>query len=121
MKKRTYEQIIDKYGKCCICGQKVMKETDIGELDAYFSILLNKKARWEYPTVTAVKTCGSEIPRIAVAIICKSCNSKYNYEDMVDNIKYAIELKNDKLIYHNIEDLEDLDKDLWSQILKTIK
>lgn len=89
-------------GTCCICTKplKDSKYLNLAHLD--------KKAAWKYPVWTVwnnILTPGMEDR--AVAVVCDGCQEAAEKSGVGGSIKYAVEIRGDDVIMHDIEELED--------------
>lgn len=86
-------------GRCCICGQPLSTSCRGNWVP------LMKKATWKMPTWIG--------PRIvsglgAIANFCDGCREAKEKSGIFGYIKYAVEYRDEQVIYHEVEKLEDL-------------
>lgn len=83
---------------CCSCSRPMERSLHINLVG------LNKRAAWEYPVWDnlLLKPGYEHIPR-AVAVLCDGCAAAENL-----HITRAIEVDNGAVIYHDVNDLEDV-------------
>ena len=95
----SFEQVVKEKGMCCVCT-KPMKD------NKYLNLAhLDKKAAWKYPIWNNIF-----IPNLAdraVAVVCDGCQEACEKSGVGGSIKYAIEVRGDDVIMHDIEELED--------------
>lgn len=96
---KDFNQLIIEKGTCCICS-KPMKESKFISLAR-----IDKKATWKYPVWNNVLIPGLEDR--AVAIMCDGCREASEISGVCGMIKYAVETRGEKVIMHDIEELED--------------
>lgn len=89
-------------GKCCACDEPLQNSKHLN------LIALDRKATWEYPTWGNVLL---HLHGYAVAILCDNCVKKGKAA------KYAVEFKDDKIIYHDVETLQEI-SELEKALLK---
>ncbi len=95
----SFEQLVKEKATCCVCT-KPMKD------NKYLNLAhLDKLAAWEYPVWNNIF-----IPNLAdraVAVVCDGCQEAAEKSGVAGMIKYAIEVRGDEVIMHDIEELED--------------
>lgn len=84
--------------KCCACDGSLKRSRSVN------GMLLNKLATWAHPTWGNVLVKDKYPEARATAILCDRCIEENRPP------KYAVEWDSDysKVIYHKVEDLEDL-------------
>ena len=97
----SFERVVKEKGVCCICS-KPMKD------NKYLNLAhLDKKAAWEFPVWgnIFVKGCANR----AVAVVCDGCQEAAEKSGVGGMFKYAIEVRGNDVIMHDIEQLEDVE------------
>lgn len=95
----SFEDMI-KRGTCCICT-KPLKDSK------YLNLAhLNKKAAWNYPVWNNILIPGLEDR--AVAVVCDGCQEACEKSGVGGMIKYAVEIRGEEIILHDVEELEDV-------------
>lgn len=88
-----------KRGTCCICTKPLQdsKYLNLAHLD--------KKAAWKYPVWNNFLTPGLEDR--AVAVVCDGCQEACEKSGVGGMIKYAVEVRGEEIIMHDVDDLQD--------------
>ena len=96
----SFDDMIQR-GTCCICTKplKDSKYLNLAHLD--------KKAAWKYPVWNNILTPGMEDR--AVAVVCDGCQEACEKSGVGGSIKYAVEIRGDDIILHDVDELEDVE------------
>ncbi len=96
----SFEHLIKAKGTCCICTKplKDSKYLNLAKLD--------KKAAWNYPVWNTFLILG--LDDRAVAVVCDDCHEAAEKSGVAGKIKYAVEVRGDDIILHDVEQLEDV-------------
>ncbi|MFH0904268.1 MAG: hypothetical protein V1854_03660 [Methanobacteriota archaeon] len=97
----SFVQLVMEKGTCCICDKpmKGSKYLNLAHLD--------KKAAWEFPVWNNIF-----IPNLAdraVGVVCDGCQEAAEKSGVGGMFKYAIEVRGNDVIMHDIEELEDVE------------
>jgi len=97
----SFDILIREKGTCCICTKplKDSKYLNLAHLD--------KKAAWEFPVWNNIFILNS--PDRAVGVVCDGCQEAAEKSGVGGMFKYAIEVRGNDVIMHDIEDLEDVE------------
>lgn len=97
----SFVQLVMEKGTCCICTKplKDSKYLNLAHLD--------KKAAWEFPVWNSIFIPG--LADRAVAVVCDGCQEAAEKSGVGGRVKYAIEVRGDDVIMHDIEELEDVE------------
>lgn len=96
----SFEHIKEK-GTCCICT-KPLKDSKYLNL-----VQLDRKAAWKFPVWNNCLILGLEDR--AVGIVCDGCHEAAEKSGVSAKVKYAIEIRGDDIILHDVEQLEDVE------------
>lgn len=96
----SFEDIL-KRGTCCICTKPLhdSKYLSMAQID--------KKAAWKFPVWNNFLIQGLEDR--AVGIVCDGCHEAAEKSGVSAKLKYAVEIRGDEIIMHDIEELEDVE------------
>lgn len=94
----SFELLIREKGTCCVCTKplKDSKYLNLAQLD--------KKAAWKFPVWNNVLFPGLEDR--AVAVVCDGCQEAAEKSGVSGLIKYAVEIRGEEVIMHDVEELE---------------
>lgn len=92
--------ILDK-GTCCICSKPLKDSISLNLAP------LDKKATWKSPVWNNVQIPGLEDR--AVAVVCDGCQEAAEKSGVGGRFKYAVEVRGDEIILHDVEELEDVE------------
>lgn len=95
------EHLIHMHGTCCICTKPLKNSKYL------FLAHLDKKASWKFPVWNNFLIPGLEDR--AIAVVCDDCADAFSKSGVSGMIKYAFEFCGDKIIMHDIDELEDAD------------
>lgn len=95
-----YDWQYDFKARCCIC------DTPISATNNYRWVPLMKKAIWKKPAWAHVmkKMSGAG----AISLICGNCLEAREKSGLFGSFKYAVEYRDEQVIYHEVEQLKDL-------------
>ncbi len=95
----SFNEII-KRGTCCVCTKPLndSKFLNLAHVD--------KKAAWKFPVWNNLLVSGLEDR--AVAIVCDCCQEAAMKSGVAGMIKYAVEIRGEEIIMHDVEQLEDV-------------
>lgn len=98
-----FSQFLQENGNCCICkgSLKESERLNMGMLDKFIT--------WEHPgwgNILAVDEADRMQSR-AVAVICDTCFEANRRKEPVGEIRFAIEVFGEQIVYHTVEDLKD--------------
>ena len=101
--KSDFSQFLQQNGRCCICEEplKDSKTINMG--------MLNKFITWDSPgwgNVLAVNEKDRMQSR-ALAVVCDNCYNANIRKEPVGKIRFALEVSDEEISYHPVEDLED--------------
>lgn len=97
----SFEHLIKEKGTCCICT-KPLKDSK------YLSLAqIDKKAAWKFPVWNSVLIQGLEDR--AVGIVCDGCHEAAEKSGVSAKLKYAVEIRGDDIILHDVDELEDVE------------
>lgn len=93
---QPHNPIVDLFrkAKCCAC-ESAMKDSEHVNM-----VALNHQANWEYPIMGNFET---NTYQQACAVLCDTC-----IESTFEHVKFALELRGEEFIYHDVETLEKL-------------
>jgi hypothetical protein len=96
----SFEDIL-KRGTCCICTKPLhdSKYLSLAQVD--------KKAAWKFPVWNNFLMPGLEDR--AVGIVCDGCHEAAEKSGVSAKIKYAVEIRGEEIILHDVDELEDVE------------
>lgn len=97
---KDFDNLMREKGTCCICGKPMSdsKFVSMAQLD--------KKAAWGYPVWNNFLIPGLEDR--AMAVVCDGCHKAAEISGVSGTIKYAVEFRENEIILHKVEELEDV-------------
>lgn len=97
----SFVQLVKEKATCCICTKPLhdSKYLSMAQID--------KKAAWKVPVWNNVLIQGLEDR--AVGIVCDGCHEAAEKSGVAAKVKYAIEIRGDDIILHDVEQLEDVE------------
>lgn len=93
-----FDELISATGKCCICDKLMIESSFINMVQT------QRKVKWKFPRAGNILT-GED--GLALAIICDQCFGN-GAGKLLSPIKFVIEISNDEIIYHPVEELEEV-------------